>query len=75
MNEMARSLGEGPVLAPLEERRTDAYKEKSSLDVAWQFAGLPNWLQSSEYLPKWGGYPRRMIKGRGQLPVVYYYKI
>ena len=58
VNEMARSLGEGSVLASIKQCGADANKEKSPLDVPLQFARKPNRLQSSMYLRGFCNSPR-----------------
>ena len=62
VNEMARSLGEGPVLASIKQRGADANKEKSPFDVPWHLARKPYRLQTSMYLRGFCNAPGNIFK-------------
>ena len=62
VNEMARSLGEGPVLASIKQCGADANKEKSPFDVPWHLARKPYRLQTSMYLRGFCNAPGNIFK-------------
>ena len=62
VNEMARSLGEGPVLASIEEGGADANEEESPFNVPWQLARDPNRFKSSMDLRRFCNAPRNVFE-------------